>query len=57
MTWGECKAAALRKMFGSDGGRIDVTDDLGALEITPDIVGVFDPESSVYVLVFEPCDP
>ena len=23
MTWGECKAAALRKMFGSDGGRID----------------------------------
>lgn len=23
MTWGECKAAALRKMFASDGGKID----------------------------------
>ncbi len=26
MTWGECKAAALRKMFGSDGGRIDFSE-------------------------------
>lgn len=26
MTWGECKAAALRKMFGSDGGRIDYSE-------------------------------
>lgn len=23
MTWGECKAAAMRKMFASDGGKID----------------------------------
>lgn len=26
MTWAECKAAALRKMFGSDAGTIDWTD-------------------------------
>lgn len=26
MTWGECKAAALRKMFGSDGGRINYSE-------------------------------
>lgn len=26
MTWGECKAAALRKMFGSDGGKIDFSE-------------------------------
>lgn len=26
MTWGECKAAALRKMFGSDGGQIDYSE-------------------------------
>lgn len=26
MNWGECKAAALRKMFGSDGGQIDYSE-------------------------------
>ena len=26
MTWGECKEIALRKMFASDGGRLDDSD-------------------------------
>ncbi len=34
MTWGECKAAALRKMFGSDGGRIDYSEPGNADYIT-----------------------
>ena len=36
-----------------DDERIDIMDDTEPLEITEDILGVFDPESSVYVLGFE----
>ena len=37
----------------SDNERIDIMDGMEPLEITEDILGVFDPESSVYVLGFE----
>ena len=40
----------------SNGERIDIMDDMEPLEITGDILGVFDPESSVYVLGFEMYD-
>ena len=40
----------------SDDERIDIMDDTEPLEITEDILGVFDPESSVYVLGFEVYD-
>ena len=40
----------------SDDERIDIMDDTEPLEITEDILGVFDPESSVYVLGFEMYD-
>lgn len=40
----------------SDDERIDIMDDMELLEITEDIIGVFDPESSVYVLGFEMYD-
>lgn len=39
-----------------DDERIDIMDDTEPLEITEDILGVFDPESSVYVLGFEMYD-
>lgn len=37
----------------SDGGRIDILDDLESIEITEDILGIYDPESSNFVLEFE----
>lgn len=37
----------------SSGERIDIVDDMEPLEVTPDILGIFDPESSTYVLGFE----
>lgn len=39
----------------SDGTRIDIVDDMEPLEITENLLGVFDPESSLYVLEFEMC--
>lgn len=38
-------------------GRLDIVDGMEPLEIVPDVVGVFDPESSVYVLRFARWDP
>ena len=40
----------------SDNERIDIVDDMEPLEITEDILCVFDPESSVSVLEFEMYD-
>lgn len=37
--------------------RLDIVDGMEPLEIVPDVVGVFDPESSVYVLRFVRWDP
>ncbi len=37
----------------SSGERLDIVDGMGPIEATSDILGVFDPESSVYVLRFE----
>ena len=37
----------------SDDERIDIMDDMEPLEITEDMLGVYDTESSIYVLGFE----
>lgn len=37
----------------SDGGRIDIMDGMEPLEITENILGIYDTESSLYVLGFE----
>lgn len=34
-------------------GRLDIVDGMEPVEITPEVLGVFDPESSLYVLEFE----
>lgn len=34
-------------------GRLDIVDGMAPVEITPEVFGVFDPESSLYVLAFE----
>lgn len=39
-----------------DNKRIDINDDSKPIEITTDLLGVYDPESSVYVLKFEIVD-
>lgn len=36
----------------SDGGRIDIMDHMEPVEITEDILGIYDPESSLLVLGF-----
>ena len=38
----------------SEDWRLDIVDDMEPLEITSEVVGVFDPESSVYILRFVP---
>lgn len=42
--------------LASDDERIDIMDDMEPLEITGDILGVYDTESSIYVLGFEMYD-
>lgn len=34
-------------------GRLDIVDGMAPVEITPEVFGIFDPESSLYVLAFE----
>lgn len=34
-------------------GRLDIVDDMAPVEITPEVLGIFDPESSLYVLEFQ----
>ncbi len=36
-----------------EGGRLDIVDGMEPVEITLDILGVYDPESSLYVLQFQ----
>ena len=38
--------------LNSEDRRLDIADGMEPLEITPEVVGVFDPESSVYILRF-----
>lgn len=40
----------------SNDERIDIMDDMEPLEITGDMLGVYDTESSIYVLGFEMYD-
>lgn len=43
-------------IYTSDGGRIDIVDGMEPLEITSEIEGVYDPESSLFVLKFQLSD-
>lgn len=36
-----------------EGGRLDIVDSMAPVEITPEVTGIYDPESSLYVLAFE----
>lgn len=39
--------------LNSNGERIDIIDNMASLEITEDILGIFDTESNLYILGFE----
>lgn len=36
-----------------EGGRLDIVDGMEPVEITPEVTGIYDPESSLYVLKFK----